>query len=500
MSNSNGNKYADMLTALNSEHALESREAYETMTEKQRALMNIALDQIKELEYYRQMLNVITECATEGIQIADAEGNLLYNNEAVFRITGVDRQERAGRNIFDVQSDGALSTALKTKKPVLAHINSSRPGLTSVSNATPIYNDNGEIIGAVSVFNDVANVNRLFQAIKDSQPIVTSMQDRGEYKLNRSFYNFQDLIGNSEAMTACVNLGKKIALTDKTLLITGESGTGKELIAHSIHNMSARSGKAFIKVNCPAIPAAMLESELFGYSKGAFTGAIKDKPGKFELANGGTIFLDEIGDLEFSLQSKLLRVLQENEIERLGSNEIKKIDVRIIAATNQDLLECVNKGLFRKDLYYRLDVYRLLMPSLRERKSDIPLIVEYILKKYSISYPRKWISKEAITELMNYDWPGNVRELENVISKLILYQNGEVIGDKDVQFVLNHKSAAAAEADETQTIAELERIAITKAMNKYGTSLNSKKLIAEKLGISLSRLYNRIHQYKLQDF
>lgn len=494
------NKYPDMIIALNPEQASENREAYKTMTEKQKALMHGALGRLKELEYYRQMLNVITECATEAIQIADAEGNLLYNNEAVFRITGVERKERVGRNIFDVQGDGALSTALKTKKPVFAHINNSQPNITMIANASPIYNDNGEIIGAVSVFNDVKNVNRLSQAIKASDPIVASIQDRGEYKSNQTFYNFQDLIGNSEAMTACINLGKKMALMDKTVLITGESGTGKELIAHSIHNMSARSGKPFIKVNCPAIPSAMLESELFGYSKGAFTGAMKDKPGKFELANGGTIFLDEIGDLEFSLQSKLLRVLQENEIEPLGSNEIRKIDVRVIAATNQDLLECVNKGLFRKDLYYRLDVYRLHMPSLRERKADIPPIIEHILKKYSISYPRKRISPEAVNELMRYEWPGNVRELENVVSKLILYQNGEIIGDKDVQFVLNHKSSAAAEADEILTIAELERIAITKAMNKYGTSLNGKKLIAEKLGISLSRLYNRIHQYKLQDF
>ena len=259
-------------------------------------------------------------------------------------------------------------------------------------------------------------------------------------------YSFENIVGNHPKMVEVFKLIEKVAATDSTVLITGESGTGKELVARAIHYNSLRRDKCLVPVNCAAIPETLLESELFGHVKGAFTGAITNRIGRFEAANGGTIFLDEIAEMSPNLQVKLLRVLQESEFEPVGSTRRVKVDVRIIAATNQNLEELVQKGKFREDLYYRLNVIPIHIPPLRERKSDIPLLVAHFMNQFAHAYnggkPKK-ISREAMDLLMRYDWPGNVRELENLIERLVILVDSDEITPDDLPDRIRNSSGRA---------------------------------------------------------
>lgn len=455
-----------------------------------------SMEYLSGLEYRSRLLDILTTYATEGIQIADAAGNYIYCNDASYRISGVAREEREGRNVFEVQQDGSLSRVLSTQQPVYAHLSYPAPGHLSIANASPIYNEKQEIEGAVCIFNDASNAYRFSKALEEKKREIASLRKELS-ELNRPVYGLGDLVGTSPAFQICLNQARQAALRQATVLITGESGTGKELFAHSIHRLGNRSGRPFIKVNCPAIPANLLESELFGHERGAFTGAAQEKPGKFELAEGGSIFLDEIGDLELLLQAKLLRVLQEHEVERLGATKVKKVDVRVIAATNRDLLEQVAQGLFRKDLYYRLDVIHIHIPPLRERREDIPVLMEYLLKKHGGGIARR-VQREAMELLNRYSWPGNVREMENLVTKLLMFQDKGVITKEDVAYMLRDPAADPKEEQEELNLAELEKQAILKALKRYGSSLAGKREAASALGISLSSLYDRLKKFRLQ--
>jgi transcriptional regulator with PAS, ATPase and Fis domain len=303
------------------------------------------------------------------------------------------------------------------------------------TDVNPIFVE-GEIVGYTIIFNKNASTAESF--ISDQWPNYGTRYDftfdichNNVFELDKAFGN---IIGRSEKLLAALDVAAKTAKTSSTVLLQGESGTGKELVAEAIHNASKRSHGPFIKVNCPGIPSNLMESELFGHERGAFTGAIYQKIGKFELANGGTIFLDEIGEMDNNLQAKLLRVLQEREFERVGGNQIFKTDVRIIAATHRNLKEMVNKGEFREDLYYRLNVVPVTLPSLRERKDDIPLLVEHFLEKLckKMGQNNKIMTKRAVGYLYNYDWPGNVRELENIIERVINLADDDVIDAWDL--------------------------------------------------------------------
>jgi len=265
----------------------------------------------------------------------------------------------------------------------------------------------------------------------------------------RKKYRFENFIGDSKPIQKVFELIEKVADTDSTVLITGESGTGKELIAKAIHYNSNRRDNPMVVINCGAIPEELLESELFGHEKGAFTGAHKMRVGRFELANGGTIFLDEIGDMSPNLQVKLLRVLQEQKFERVGGTRTLEIDVRIIAATNKNLINAVNKGSFRQDLYYRLNVIPVKVPPLRIRKSDIPLLVDFFVKKFNKQKRKRIIglTPEALDTLMAYGWPGNVRELENLIERLVILSNGDTIDMEDVPESIKGKAAKVESVD-----------------------------------------------------
>ena len=313
---------------------------------------------------------------------------------------------------------------------------------------------------------------------------------------------FENIIGSSPPMREVFDLINKVVTTDVTVLICGESGTGKELIAEAIHRHSARRDKPFVKLNCVAIPEGLLESELFGHEKGSFTGAITQKVGKFELANGGTIFLDEIGDMTLGTQSKILRVLQEREFERVGGTQTIQIDVRVITATNKDLAHAVQQKTFREDLYYRLNVFSINVPPLRARKQDIPALVEHFLKINSERLGRRFegLTNEAMALLMQYDWPGNVRELENYIQRAVVLAESDTIGPECLPTHLHSAAERAAllvpeqPANLDQTIAGLERQIIVQTLRKTA-GLQSKA--AKLLGITERSLWHRVKKLKI---
>lgn len=314
-------------------------------------------------------------------------------------------------------------------------------------------------------------------------------------------YSFGNIIGKSPQMQRVFNLIKQVANTNSNVIIYGKSGTGKELVAKAIHYNSPRKDKPFIAVNCSAIPESLLESELFGHEKGAFTGAVSSRKGLFEEANGGTIFLDEIGDMSLAMQAKLLRVLEEKEIRAVGSDKPKKVDVRVIAATHKDLEKAVKEGTFREDLFYRLNVIPIYLPELRERVEDIPLLVEYFLKKYNEEAKKNVrISKEALACMMKYSWPGNVRELENLIERLVVLSTGDEIRVEDLP---EHIRVCKAETiveeltlGDKITLEELEKRYILKVLRETGWH---KSNAAKILGIDRRTLYRKIEEYKLEE-
>lgn len=310
---------------------------------------------------------------------------------------------------------------------------------------------------------------------------------------------FSHLVGNSPRFIEALELAKKVGSSDTSVLILGESGTGKELIAHSIHKVSARRYKPIIVVNCGTLPANLIESELFGHEKGSFTGAISKREGKFELADGGTIFLDEVGELPLELQVKFLRVLQEKEIEPIGGKP-RKINVRVIAATNKDLEEEVAAGRFRIDLYYRLNVFPLLLPSLRERKTDIPLLAEYFLKKYSSEEgkPVPVLSKEAMDMLVDYHWPGNIRELENTIQRNIVLAKSAVI--ETLELSASKKTAVSTSINRVgfKTMEENEREHILAVLESCNWKISGKGGAAEILDVNVNTLNSRIKKLGIE--
>ena len=305
-----------------------------------------------------------------------------------------------------------------------------------------------------------------------------NLQLRGELYQK---YDFGNIIAKSAAMEDVLKLTGRVAVSDATVLIQGESGTGKELIARAIHYNSPRKDKPLITVNCPSIPETLMESEIFGHVKGAFTGALKDRRGKFELADKSTIFLDEIGDLKQDLQARLLRVLQEKEIERVGDSTTVKVDVRVVAATNKNLPQLITQGKFREDLYYRLNVVTIVIPPLKQRKDDIPFLIDFFIKKYDKNEEIK-ITDEALKILLAYDWPGNVRELENTIERAIVISTEPLITPDLLPPMIKHpaviKSQASKSIDTNLTLNEIERNAIINALSQAkGNQSKAAKLL-----------------------
>jgi formate hydrogenlyase transcriptional activator len=308
----------------------------------------------------------------------------------------------------------------------------------------------------------------------------------------RNQRRFEQIIGNSAALEAVLEQAERVAPTDSTVLIQGETGTGKELIARAVHNLSSRCGRPFVKLNCAAIPFDLLESELFGHEKGAFTGAIAQKIGRFEMADKGTLFLDEVGDIPPALQPKLLRVLQEQEFERLGSTRTHQVDVRLVAATNRDLAAMVKRNEFRSDLYYRLNVFPIPLPALRARREDIPALVEHFVDIYARRMGKQIdeISPETMSELTSYPWPGNIRELQNFIERSVILSSGNVLRPP----LSSLKAAAATQTHEAVTLEEAEREHIRKTLEQTRWVVAGPNGAAARLGIKRSTLYFRMHK------
>jgi transcriptional regulator with GAF, ATPase, and Fis domain len=314
------------------------------------------------------------------------------------------------------------------------------------------------------------------------------MGDRDSYERR-----FEQVIGNSPALEIVLEQVERVAPTGSTVLIQGETGTGKELIAHAIHNISSRCGRPFVRLNCAAIPLDLLESELFGHEKGAFTGAIAQKIGRFELADKGTLFLDEVGDIPPALQPKLLRVLQEQQFERLGSTRTHQVDVRLVAATNRDLTEMVSRGEFRSDLYYRLNVFPVLLPPLRERREDIPVLVTHFVEILSRRTGRQieQIPPETMSALRSYQWPGNIRELQNLIERAVILSKGGVLPNP---LPTTENEQPANRAPGATTLRDSERTLILRTLEAVGWVIGGPKGAAVKLGLARTTLIHKMQK------
>jgi len=388
----------------------------------------------RELEYVKALnkeMDAIIDSSFDGLYITDEKGVTLRINQAVQRITGLLEEEFLNKNMNELVDKGILSRSasllvMEQKKAVTTTLKTVTNHDLLVS-ATPVFDEEGNIFRIVTNVRDISELNMLKQKLEQME----GLKSHFEFEINQMKLKISgNLVFKNMEMGKILYQAIKIAGVDSTVLISGESGVGKEVIADIIQKNSARKNAAFVKLNCAAIPEHLLESELFGYENGAFTGARKDgKPGLFEVANGGTLLLDEIGDIPMHLQVKLLRAIQEREILRVGGTTPVKINVRIIAITNKNLENMVRRGEFREDLYYRLNVVPIYVPPLRERKEEIPLMVRHFLDNYNKRYNmKKMISPELIDALMIYNWPGNIRQLENLIERLVVTSSSEHIG------------------------------------------------------------------------
>jgi PAS domain S-box-containing protein len=365
-----------------------------------------------------------------------------------------------------------------------------------------VYAETNEVIAIEGFFNDITQQieaeKELTQALLEVEYLKNRLEEENIYLRQeiRLSYNFENIISRSEKFTQVLAQVEQVAATDATVLILGETGTGKELVARAVHNLSTRSERSLVKVNCAALPANLIESELFGHEKGAFTGAVARKVGRFELADGSSIFLDEIGELPLDLQVKLLRVLQEGEFERLGSTQTLKVHVRVIAATNRDLEKAVQNGSFREDLFYRLNVFPIQIPPLRDRPEDVPLLVKYFIQKFSKKTGKQieHVPRKVMEILQGYHWPGNIRELENIIERAVILspgkrlELGEWFSPKDTP----SKSAKLA------TLEEVERTHILKALKKTRWRVSGDNGAAKMLAIHPQTLVSRMKKLGIQ--
>ena len=428
---------------------------------------------------------IILESISEGVFTVDKDWRITSFNRAAEEITGVPREEAIGKHCWEVfrsnmcESACALRRTMAEGTPIVNSstyfINNERRRIPVTVSTAVLRDENGNVIGGVETFRDVSQVEELRKELD------------GRYQMG-------DMVSRSPGMQKIFALIPQLAASDSTVLIRGETGTGKELLARAIHEQSHRAGKPFVAINCGALPDTLLESELFGYKAGAFTNAVKDKPGHFAAANGGTLLLDEIGDISPAFQVKLLRVLQDKTYQPLGSTETHTTDVRVLAATHQDLSLMVADGRFRQDLYYRINVVTLALPPLRERKEDIPLLCERIIARMNRTRGRAvaGISQEALAVLMSYDYPGNIRELENIIEHAFILCPDEMImpahlpehlrpSRQDICAVDAGTMQAARRSVEAQTIIDaLER-------NNY-----NRQAAARDLGIHKSTLFRKI--------
>jgi len=459
-------------------------------------------EEITNLKEIQTMLEAIIQSSDEAISVVDEKGRGLLINRAYTRITGLTEEEVIGKpaEIDISEGESMHMKVLKTRRPVRGARMKVGPNKKDVVvNVAPIIVD-GTLKGSVGVIHDVSEIQTLTTELNRARQIIRTLEAK---------YSFEDIIGKSEEMKVAIEQAKLGATTPATVLLRGESGTGKELFAHAIHNASDRKYNKFIRVNCAAISETLLESELFGYEEGAFSGAKRGgKRGYFEEANNGSIFLDEIGELSAHMQAKLLRVLQEREIIRVGGTKAIPVNVRVIAATNVNLEKAMSEGKFREDLYYRLNRYPISIPPLRLRKGDIPDLCNYLIRKINQDYGRnvEGISDEVMEAFMNYHWPGNVRELENVLGRAIIFMN-----HNETVIELHHLPPLDTKQTEKQEkkikiLDNTNNVTLSDLMEQYEAEVIQQALehnnfnrtkTAQRLGISLRNLYYKMEKYNL---
>lgn len=464
----------------------------------------------RELEYVKIMnreMDAIIDSSFDGLYITDGQGVTVRINKAIKRITDLGEKELLYKSMYELVNNGILSRSasimvLKEKKPITTTL-TTVTGKQLLVSATPVYDEEGNIFRVVTNVRDISELNQLKQRLEQLE----GLKNHFEFQMKQLQAKLSGkLIYANQPMEKLIYQAMKIAEVDSTVLIWGESGVGKELIAEIIHTNSQRQKGPFVKLNCAAIPENLLESELFGYESGAFTGARREgKPGLFEVANSGTLLLDEIGDLPLHLQVKLLRVLQEREIIRVGGIRSIPVDVRIIAMTNRNLEEMVNHGQFREDLFYRLNVVPIHVPPLRDRKNDIPLLIRYFIQQFNQRYTLdKSMDGSVIDLLTQYDWPGNIRQLENLIERLVVTSSKDLINSQDIPPVFFRPENL--EGDSSIILKEilplkdavetLEQLLIRKAMEKAPSCHQVAKILevnpstisrkARKYGIKIS--------------
>ncbi|ASS86501.1 sigma-54-dependent transcriptional regulator [Geobacillus stearothermophilus] len=456
-------------------------------------------EEITDLKEIRMMLEAIIHSSEEAISVVDENGNGILINPAYTRLTGLTEEDVIGKPATADIAEGESMhmQVLKTRRPVRgARMKVGPKNRDVIVNVAPIIVD-GVLKGSVGVIHDVSEIQRLTAELNRARQIIRTLEAK---------YSFADIIGESEEMKVAIEQAKLAAKTPATILLRGESGTGKELFAHAIHNASDRKYNKFIRVNCAAIPETLLESELFGYEEGAFSGARRGgKRGLFEEANNGSIFLDEIGELSASTQAKLLRVLQEREIVRVGGTKPIPINVRVIAATNVNLEKAIAEGAFREDLYYRLNRMPIYIPPLRARKEDIPALCRHLIQKLNQDYGRnvEGVTDEAMVKLLAYDWPGNVRELENVLGRAMIFMKfHEVMIDISHLPPLSAPSAAPSVRPETEgefrpldeMLGRYEAQLLEEALRRHR---GNKTAAARALGISVRNLYYKLEKYNI---
>ncbi|MDD3268519.1 MAG: sigma 54-interacting transcriptional regulator [Syntrophomonadaceae bacterium] len=425
---------------------------------------------------------LILDSINEGVFTVNLDWRITSFNAAAQRITGVPREQALGRLCHEVfrasvcETNCSLKQTFASRKPIInstAHIIDQKGRRVPIRLSTAILRDEaGGIAGGVETFQDLSHVAQLQKQLE-------------------ARYSYEDIIGCSSSMLELFNILPQVAESSSTVLLEGASGTGKELFARAIHNLSPRCQQRFVGVNCAALPDTLLESELFGYMAGAFTDARRDKPGRFTIADGGTMFLDEIADMSPAMQVKLLRVLQERVIEPLGSLKPVPVDVRVIAATNRDLHEMVSNGSFREDLYYRIRVIHMKLPALKQRREDIPLLIDHMIYKYNHLQNKDiaGVSDEVMAILLNYEFPGNIRELENIIEQAFVLCRGGVIEIQHLPPELRSCSSSGLGGLGSLSLESMEKHLIMEALQRHQ---GKRKQAAHDLGIDVSTLYRKI--------
>ena len=460
-----------------------------------------ALDSAQErAEKERAMLEDALGHAYEGLIITNADGIILKINEAYARFLGLRVEDMVGRHVTEVIENTRMHIVARSGVPEIAQIQEIR-GREMVCSRIPIIEE-GKVVAVVGkvMFQDVADLFAMTDNFKKLKSELEYYKSELSKRLNAK-YSFNHIVGTSKELEWVKELGRRVARSNTTVLLKGESGTGKELFAHAIHIESNRALGPFIKVNCAAIPENLFEAELFGYKEGAFTGArSRGKRGRFAMAHKGTIFLDEISELPLNMQVKLLRVLQEREIEPVGAERPEPVDVRIIAASNRDLETLVRQGLFRHDLYYRLNVVMLEIPPLRSRRDDIPLLIRFHLRQLEkeTGIPVEGVTPEVEEAFKSYSWPGNIRELRNVLEQTLYVKGGNTITTQDIPRFLVRGDEPGQSPDRHRTLKyilqQVEEETIRRAIQE---EKGNRLAAAARLGISKSSLYAKAGQYEI---